>query len=148
MKKLFILAALSALMLCSCKGNTNNHQYATLPKNTVTTQADQSSVRAADSEQLQLIVGKWVAESINGDKDAAAQQLPPNKCYMQISSDGSAEVSNTDAKSSARYEFDGQTLTMTAMNDTMKLTYSDGKLTTEYTGSSGNRIVIVYIKED
>ncbi len=143
------MAGLAAIILCSCGNKSSSLPYATLPPTQAadTTKAATASKTASASES-KAIIGKWVAKSVNGSEEDAESKLPAEKCYIQINADGSAAIRNNDTQSSASYTFDGETLTVTAMNDSRSYTYSDGLLTLKYKGGSGKQNIIVYEKAE
>ena len=149
MKKLLIMAWLAAAILCSCGSKSSSLPYATLPptKAADTTKSESESKTASASEN-KAIIGKWVAKSVNGSEEDAKSMLPGEKCYILINADGSAVIRNNDTQSSATYTFDGETLTVTAMNDSRRYAYSNGLLTLKYKGGSGKQNVIIYKKTE
>ena len=159
MKKLIALAAICAALLCSCGADSNSQPYtgpkATIPKDeaiTTTKTADDNGVFTAThiaSEADKEITGKWVAEkmTMDGVDQDVEKQLPSNSCYIQINGDGTAVISNENAISTARYQFDGSNVKIISMNVERDYKFENGKLTLAYTGKSGKNIVIVYAKK-
>lgn len=149
MKKLITLSlvAIMSISLASCGGGESDTE-ATLPKIPHSNVSETTTVKVQSGHEE--IVGTWVAESITADGVAldVDEELPPEQCYIRIHGNGTGDLSSKTMLSTMRYTFDGTNLVVTALNQSRNYSYSNGKITYNYTSDSGEQMEIIYVKQD